>query len=96
MGFNQPVEEALEIRKKRLRFQAWHRGMRELDLILGPFADRNLGQLGEGDLDALEALFAVPDSELYRWICGQQPPPAEHDTALLRNIISSANRLGAR
>jgi antitoxin CptB len=95
MGFDQPVEEMHEIRKKRLRYQAWHRGMRELDLILGPYVDRNLTRLTGGDMDALEALFAVPDNELYRWICGQQPTPPEHDTPLMRNIIS-ATRLGAR
>ena len=89
MGFNQSVEEVLEIRKKRLRYQAWHCGMRELDLILGTYVERNMGELSIADMDALEALFHVPAGLLYRWIAGQEPMSAEHDTAVLRRIISS-------
>ena len=90
MSFNQPVEEKLEIRRKRLRYLAWHRGMRELDLILGPYVDRHVNGLAACEMDELEALFTVPDNTLFRWIAGQEPVPAEHDTSIMRNLISSA------
>lgn len=96
MGFNQSVEEGLEIRKKRLRYQAWHCGMRELDLILGTYVERNIGELSIADMDALEALFHVPAGVLYRWIAGQEPMSAEHDTVILRKIIASVALPGGK
>jgi len=90
MGFNQSVEKELEIRRKRLRYQAWHCGMRELDLILGAFVDRRFAALTPADMDALEALFQVPPATLYRWLAGQEPTPPDHDTPLIRHIISAA------
>jgi len=93
MGFNQPVEEALQIRKKRLRYQAWHCGMRELDLILGAFADCHASALSPADMDALEALFHVPAATLYRWLAGQEVVPPDHDTPVIHRVISSTARL---
>jgi len=90
MGFSQSVEETLQNRKKRLRFRAWHRGMRELDLILGPYVDGRIADLSPTDMDALETLFDVTDTELYSWICGRGAIPAEQDTPCLRDLISSA------
>jgi len=93
MGFNQSVEEELEIRRKRLRYQAWHCGMRELDLILGAFVDRQGGTLSAADMDALDALLHVPAATLYRWLTGQELVPPNHDTAVIRRVISSTTRL---
>jgi antitoxin CptB len=76
------------LRKRRLKFRVWHRGMREVDLILGRFADAHLDGLGAGDLDAFEALLEVPDQELYAWVIGQEPIPAADDTPLLRRLIA--------
>jgi antitoxin CptB len=59
---------------KRLRYRAWHRGTREMDLILGTFADRHLEAMGAGELAAFEALLDAPDPDLYRWIVGEEAP----------------------
>jgi len=68
---------ALERRRKRLRFRSWHRGTRELDLLLGPFADRHLAGLTDAELAEYEALLTMPDPDVYDWILGQaEPPPA--------------------
>lgn len=64
-----------EARLRKLRHRAWRRGFREADLILGPFADRHLNELGEAQLDAFERLLEVPDQELYGWIVGTAPIP---------------------
>lgn len=86
----------MDDRRKKLRFRAWRRGFREIDLILGGFADRRIASLGEADLDAFERLLDAPDQEVYAWIVGQAPPPAEHDTptlALIRDdCLSQAER----
>ena len=79
-------------RRKRLRFRAWHRGIREADLILGPFADAELQQLGETELDAFEALLAVPDNDLHDWFIGRAEPPPSFDLALIARIRAYLER----
>ena len=53
--------EGLDVRRRKLLFRAWHRGLREVDLILGRFADANIEQLTEADLSEFESLMNVPD-----------------------------------
>ena len=43
MTGSQKSSEGLDPRRRRLLFRAWHRGSREMDLIMGPFADAWLG-----------------------------------------------------
>lgn len=74
------------VRRKRLRYRAWHRGMKEMDLILGRFADERLASMSAEEFHAFEAIIACPDVVLYRWIAGAEPVPAQHDTPLLREI----------
>jgi antitoxin CptB len=78
--------EGLDERRRRLLFRSWHRGTREMDLIMGRFADAHIGDLTEGELDDLERLTDVPEPELYAWITGEQPVAPEHDTALFGRL----------
>jgi antitoxin CptB len=78
----------LDGRRKRLRFRAWHRGTREMDLVLGRFVDANVAALSDDEIDALEALMEAPDPELYLWIAGTTDVPANYDTALFRKIVA--------
>lgn len=77
-----------EARRKRLRYRAWHRGTREMDLVLGRFVDSELGSLSAAEVDALEHLMEVPDPELYLWIAGTAPVPINYDTPILHRIIA--------
>ena len=77
-----------DARLKRIRFRAWRRGFREADLILGPFAEQEAPGLTPGQLDELERLLDQPDHDLYAWIIGQQPIPAEHAGGVLDLIRS--------
>jgi antitoxin CptB len=79
-------DEAL--RKRRLKFRVWHRGMREVDLILGRFADAHLAGLDDADLACFEALLDVPDQELFAWVIGQEAIPEADDTPFLRRLIA--------
>jgi antitoxin CptB len=76
----------MDDRRKKLKFRAWRRGFREIDLILGGFADRRLGELDETGLRAFEALLKAPDQEVYAWITKAAPAPPEHDTPTLALI----------
>jgi antitoxin CptB len=78
--------EGLDDRRRRLLFRSWHRGTREMDLIMGRFADAHIGALGDAELDAFERLADVPEPELYAWITGDQPVAPEHDTPLFRQM----------
>jgi antitoxin CptB len=75
-----------DIRRKKLRFRAWHRGFREADLILGPFADQRLAGFGSTELDAFEALIEQPDHDLYGWIIGQAEAPMEMRGDMLEQL----------
>ena len=76
------------IRLKRLKYRAWHRGFREADLILGPFADTHADRLTESQLDELEALLEQPDQDLYEWIVEKTPTPSEFDGEMM-NLIKA-------
>lgn len=76
----------MDDRRKKLQFRAWRRGFREIDLILGGFADQSLVGMDETGLDAFERLLDATDQDVYEWITGQTPAPAEHDTPTLARI----------
>ena len=75
-------------RLNSLRYRAWRRGFREADLILGPFADRELGALAAEEVDAFEVLLEAPDADLYAWILQREPAPAEYDSEVLRRLTA--------
>ena len=76
----------LDDRRKRLLFRCWHRGTREMDLILGRFADAEIAALGDDELTELEGLLEVPDPDLYAALIGDTPPNPEFATALFARI----------
>ena len=80
--------DMLDERRKRLRFRAWRRGFREIDLILGGFADARLESLSDSDVTAFEALLEAPDQDVYDWVVGRTPAPISHETPLLSAIRS--------
>ena len=67
--------EARESRLKRMAMRSWRRGTKEMDLILGPYADAHLGAMDVATLDHFDALLAENDQDLYPWITGANPTP---------------------
>ncbi len=82
------MSEDRETRLKRLRVRSWRRGTREMDLILGPFADARLDGLDAATLDRYERLLDENDWDLYYWITGARPVPEPH--AMLIELIRNA------
>lgn len=78
MSEGAPRDEAPELRLKRLAMRSWRRGTKEMDLILGPYADARLAVLPPEALDRYEALLSENDQDLYRWISGSASIPAQH------------------
>lgn len=66
----------LDIRRKKLLYQATYRGFKEADLLIGGFAKAHLQDMSEAELDEFEALLALNDRELYNWAMGKAEPPA--------------------
>jgi antitoxin CptB len=79
--------EGLDPRRRRLLFRAWHRGIREMDLVLGPFADARLAALNDAELDELESWLDIPDQQMFAWINGSEPAPVALDTPLFRTLL---------
>ncbi len=67
----------------------WHRGMREMDLILGRFADAEIGALTGDEIDQYERLLDIPDTEFLPLVTGERPVPADTDCAVLQKILAS-------
>jgi len=80
--------EGLEVRRRKLLFRAWRRGVRETDLIVGRFADAYIEKLDQVGLDDFERLIEVDNAELYAWVVGAESVPADYDTAVLRDLRS--------
>ncbi len=85
------MDEQGEDRLKRLRMRSWRRGMREMDLILGPWADEALTRLGPAELALYDRLLDESDQDLLAWILGRSAPP-DWASALLERIATFARR----
>jgi antitoxin CptB len=80
----------MDDRRKRLTLRAWRRGFREMDLIMGAFADSHVAGLTESELAAFEALLDAPDQDAYDWILGRVPAPEAYDSTLLGRVRAFA------
>ena len=86
MSGTQISSEGLDPRRRRLLFRSWHRGIREMDLVLGRFADAHIAKLSDAELDEYERWLEVPDQQIFAWVNGAQAAPPEFDTALFRRM----------
>ncbi|MFT6581430.1 MAG: antitoxin CptB [Alphaproteobacteria bacterium] len=62
-------------RLKRLKYRSWHRGMREMDLLMGRFADKYIEGLSAADVDLYEVVLEYGDPDLYNWVSGREEVP---------------------
>ncbi|MGB3866206.1 MAG: succinate dehydrogenase assembly factor 2 [Xanthobacteraceae bacterium] len=76
----------LDDRRKRLLYRCWHRGTREMDLILGRFADAHVASLDDAGLDALERLIAASDPALYAALTGAMEPAPDFAGAMFERV----------
>jgi antitoxin CptB len=94
MSPSQISSSVLEPRRKQLLFRAWHRGTKEMDLVMGGFADAELATLSDEELEQFEALIPLSDRDLFAWISGDQIPQ-EHDSPLFRRMKAFHHRPAA-
>ena len=79
--------EPIELRRKRLLWRACHRGIREMDLLMGGFAKSRLQHMTESQLNDFEALIELPDQELLTWITGEATVPSSQNNELLPELL---------
>jgi antitoxin CptB len=77
----------IENRRKRLIFRSWHRGTREMDLIMGSFAESYVPEMDEAELNMYEELLHTPDPDVYDWVSGQKPVPANVVNPVIEKLL---------
>lgn len=84
-----PADETIETRRKRLKIRAWRRGIKEMDLLIGGYADAHLAQMDVATLDAFEEVMDEHDQDLLAYVTEQQPVP-DNLRAMLDKIVAFA------
>lgn len=92
MSENEQTDRETEHRR-RVRYRAWHRGTREMDLVLGRFVDAELGVMTDAEVAELETLMDAPDPDLFAWVLGQASVPEHLNTPIFRRL-AEFNRAG--
>lgn len=88
MAVSETAGEDIAMRRRRVRYRAWHRGTQEMDLVLGPYADAHVETLDAATLDRLEAFMAEEDTDLLAWVMGQEPLPAHIDREIFDTVVA--------
>ncbi|MCO5733742.1 succinate dehydrogenase assembly factor 2 [Rhizobium sp. SSA_523] len=78
----------LDPRRRRILYRCWHRGIREMDLVFGQFAEEQIAKLDDAELDELEKIMGEEDQDLNRWITGADPLPERLDTPMFARIAA--------
>ncbi len=85
----------LDPRRRRILFRARRRGLHELDVALGGFADAHLEALSEAELEEVEAWLELPDPDLLSWLTGEAPRPPRFDTPLFKRLAAAPSEAQA-
>lgn len=79
-------------RRRRLLFRANHRGTHETDLLVGGYVSTRIHAFSDAEMDALEEVLELPDTDLADWLTGRRPIPPEADSPMLRAMREAAAR----
>ncbi|WP_439104150.1 succinate dehydrogenase assembly factor 2 [Celeribacter marinus] len=84
------MTETHEHRLKRIKIRAWRRGIKEMDLLIGGYADAHLPTMTADELDAFEHMMDENDQDLLAWVTHQEPTPA-HFQVMLDKVVAFAD-----
>ncbi len=80
--------ENTENMRRKLIFRSGHRGTKEMDLIMGSFAQKHVPGFSEGELALYEDILQISDPDLYDWITGKQQAPANVMNGVLEKLLA--------
>lgn len=83
------MTETMDAMRKRLSMRSWRRGTKEMDLVLGPYADAHLAAMSPAQMAIYDQVLEENDTDLWPMVLGQQPMPP-HLSVLLVEIASFA------
>ncbi|WP_455475420.1 FAD assembly factor SdhE [Bartonella sp. B17] len=78
----------LDVRRRRLVFRAWHRGIREMDLIFGNYVNAHIVEMNDKTVSELEYIMSFDDRDLLMWVTGEILPPSDIDNLLFHDIVN--------
>lgn len=81
-------KDNISINRKRLAFRSWHRGTREIDLLLGRFADAHVQDFDAEQLDMYDRFLNNSDPDIYNWISRAEPVPPAEDNAVVQLLLA--------
>ena len=85
------MEKNTEIIRKKILFRSWHRGTKEMDLILGTYADNNLSSMSYDELMHFQSFLNLSDPDLYKWLISEEKAFPEEFRDLIEDIIFKTN-----
>ena len=85
------MEKNTEIIRKKILFRSWHRGTKEMDLVLGTYADNNLSNMSYDELMHFQSFLNLTDPDLYKWLISEEKAFPEEFRDLIEDIIIKTN-----
>ena len=73
---------------KRLRFRAWHRGIREADMLVGGYLDRHHQGWSEVEIDWFETFLEEQDVDILAWAIGTAAVPVRWQGSMMQRLQS--------
>ena len=77
---------SMEVRVRRARYRATHRGTKELDWVIGRYAEKLAPSMSESEMDLFERFLTVPDPEIHAWIMTPGIIPLTDFSGIIRDI----------
>lgn len=72
---------------KRIIYNANHRGLKEMDVLLGEFATRCFADLSDKDQSIFERLLEEQDANILDWCLGKTVAPEEYQK-MIKMIVA--------
>lgn len=88
------IIEDVEKKRKRLIYRSWHRGTREMDLLMGSFADKHIPGFSEDELSQYEEILGYSDPDLYNWISGREGCPSNVTGVVMEKLLKHSYTKG--
>lgn len=81
-------KDNISIIRKKLLFRSWHRGTREMDLLLGRFAETHVPGMAAGDLALYDRFLSNSDPDIYNWVSRAEPVPPAEDNRVVQLLLA--------